>query len=168
MGRAPAGYHVAMDDEAIRQHAERIVEAIARRSEQDPGMTLDQVQQLLVRRVRDEAEELGIGPRQLMGAVWRAWESRDRPPLLGPTETRRVVERLAARGLLILQPRADGGEPNVLWCGLGEEELRARLAEMDPPLDHEERLFLEGIRRHLAARAQGAWFSWDVKEGTSR
>jgi len=157
-----------VDDDAVRQHAERIVEAIGRRSEQDSGMTLDQVQQLLVRRVRDEAESLGIRPRQLMGAVWRAWESRDRPPLLGPTETRRVVERLAARGLLILQPRPEGGDPNVLWCGLSGEELEARLATMDPPLDHEERLFLEGIRRHLDARARGAWFSWEVEGGTRR
>ena len=33
-----------MDDDTVARHAERIVEAIARRSEQDPGMTLDQVQ----------------------------------------------------------------------------------------------------------------------------
>ena len=152
-----------MDEAAVRAHAERIVAAIGRRSEQDPGMTLDQVQQLLVRRVRDEAEQLGIGPRQLMGAVWRAWERQDRPPLLGPTETRRVVQRLVARGLLVLQERPDGGEPNVLWCGLSEPQLQARLAEMHPPLDHEERLFLEGIRRHLQARAAGAWHSWEVE-----
>jgi hypothetical protein len=157
-----------MDDEAVRAHAERIVEAIGRRSQQDPGMTLDQVQQLLVRRVRDEAEQLGIGPRQLMGAVWRAWERQDRPPLLGPSEARRVVERLAARGLLVLQERPEGGEPNVLWCGLNEQQLEERLALMDPPLDHEEQLFLEGIRRHLAARAQGAWFSWEVEGGSRR
>src|SRR5579884_2427550 len=149
-------------DDAVARHAERIVEAIGRRSSQDPGMTLDQVQQLLIRRVRDEAQELGIRPRQLMGAVWRAWEQRERPPLLGPTETRRVIERLAERGLLILHDRRNG-EPAVLWCGLSGDELRQRLAEMDPPLDHEEQLFLEGIRRHLEARAQGAWHSWDVR-----
>lgn len=157
-----------MGDDLVRAHAERIVEAIGRRSVQDPGMTLDQIQQLLVRRVRDEAEELGVRPRQLMGAVWRAWEQRDRPPLLGPSETRRVVERLAARGLLILQERPGGGDPNVLWCGDEEAELNERLASMDPPLDHEESLFLEGIRRHLAARAQGAWFSWEVPGGNGR
>ncbi|HZQ98453.1 MAG TPA: hypothetical protein VFC93_06520 [Chloroflexota bacterium] len=155
-----------MDDDTVARHAERIVEAIARRSEQDPGMTLDQVQQLLIRRVRDEAEALGIRPRMLMGAVWRAWERRERPPLLGPTETRRVLERLAERGLLVLKERP-GGEPAVLWCGLSGEQLRERLAAMDPPLDHEERLFLEGIRRHLEARAQGAWFSWDVTRGST-
>ena len=153
---------VRMDDDAVARHAARIVEAIARRSEQDPGMTLDQVQQLLIRRVRDEANELGVGARLLMGAVWRAWEQRERPPLLGPTETRRVIERLAERGLLVLKERP-GDEPSVLWCGLSGDQLRERLAEMDPPLDHEEKLFLEGIRRHLEARAQGAWFSWDTK-----
>jgi hypothetical protein len=57
-----------VDVDDVARHADRIVEAIARRSEQDPGMTLDQVQQLLVRRVRDEADELDIAPRALMGA----------------------------------------------------------------------------------------------------
>src|SRR5438067_10890665 len=126
-----------VDDDAVAAHAERIVDAIARRSDQDPGMTIDQVQHLLIRRVRDEARALGVRPRMLMGAVWRAWEQRERPPLLGPTETRRVIERLAERGLLVLTER-DGGEPSVLWCGLSGEELRRRLAEMEPPLDHEE------------------------------
>jgi hypothetical protein len=150
-----------VDDDAVARHAERIVEAIGRRSSQDPGMTLDQVQQLLIRRVRDEAQQLGVGPRQLMGAVWRAWERRERPPLLGPTE------RLAERGLLILRERP-GGEPSVLWCGLSGEQLQQRLATMDPPLDHEEQLFLEGIRRHLEARAQGAWHSWDVTKRSAQ
>jgi len=151
-----------VDDLAVRDEAERIVDAIARRSEQDSGMTVDQVQQLLVMRVREEAQRLGIRPRALMGAVWRAWEQRSRPPLIGPNEARRVIDRLAGRGLLILQPRPDG-EPNVLWCGLSDAELEERLRDMDPPLDHEERLFLEGIRRHLRARAAGAWFSWEVE-----
>lgn len=150
-----------MEDARVASEAERIVEAIARRSEQDPGMTLDQVQQLLVLRVREEAERLGIRPRTLMGAVWRAWESRERPPLLGPSEARRVIERLAERGLLTIRQQP-GGEPAVLWCGLSGTELEARLETMDPPLDHEERLFLEGIRRHLAAKAAGAWHSWEI------
>jgi hypothetical protein len=147
-----------MDDLAVADEATRIVAAIARRSEQDPGMTIDQVQQLLVMRVREEAERLGIRPRALMGAVWRAWEARSRPPLLGPTETRRVLERLASRGLLIID---QGG--NVHWCGLSDEELEQRLRRLEPPLDHEESLFLEGIRRHMRARAAGAWFSWEVE-----
>src|ERR671929_1194894 len=93
------------DEHQIDAEASRIVEAIARRSEQDPGMTLDQVQQLLVMRVREEAERLGIRPRALMGAVWRAWERQNRPPMLGPGEAQRVVDRLVERGLLILQER---------------------------------------------------------------
>lgn len=138
-----------MDDAAIQAEADRIVAAIARRSEQDVGMTLDQVQQLLVLRVRDEAERLGIGPRALMGAVWRAWERQNRPPMLGPTEAQRILDRLVERGLL---RRRDlpGGEPAFVWCGLQGEALDERLAEIEPPLDHEERLFVEGIRRHLA------------------
>src|SRR5919201_4819237 len=135
------------EEHQIDAEAGRIVAAIALRSEQDPGMTLDQAQQLLVMRVREEAQRLGIRPRALMGAVWRAWERQSRPPLLGPNETRRVIERLVGRGLLILQPRPDG-EPNVLWCGLSDAELEQWLGELDPPPDHEERLFIEGIRRH--------------------
>jgi hypothetical protein len=150
-----------VDDPVIRSHAELIVEAIGRRSAQDPGMTLDQIQQLLVRRVRDEAEELGVRPRALMGAVWRAWESRDRPPLLGDGEARRVIDRLALRGLLTVRDRP-GAEPSVVWCGLRGRQLDELLASLDPPLDHEERLFVEGIRRHLDARAAGAWHSWEV------
>jgi hypothetical protein len=146
-----------MDDQhQIDAEASRIVEAIARRSEQDPGMTLDQVQQLLVLRVREEAERLGIKPRALMGAVWRAWERQNRPPMLGPSEAQRVIDRLVERGLLALQPRP-GSDPALVWTGVSEEQL----ASIEPPLSHEERLFVEGIRRHLAARAQGSWFSWE-------
>src|SRR5437763_12942118 len=106
-----------MDDEAIQAEADRIVEAIARRSEQDAGLTLDQVQQLLVLRVREEAERLGIRARALMGAVWRAWERQNRPPMLGPTEAQRVVDRLVEHGLLRLQERP-GADPTLLRCGL--------------------------------------------------
>ncbi len=144
-------------------HGDRIVQAIALRSEQDSGMSIDQVQQLLVLRVREEAEQLGVRPRALMGAVWRAWERHNWPPLLGHSETRRVLERLIERGLLTMHERL-GAEPVVLWCGLDGEALAEKLAALDPPLDHEEVLFLEGIRRHLQARAAGEWFSWDVKK----
>jgi hypothetical protein len=147
-----------MDDLAVKDEAVRIVDAIARRSQQDPGMTVDQVQQLLVLRVREEADRLGVRPRALMGAVWHAWEAQSRPPLLGPTETRRVIERLAERGLLVID--ATG---NVHWCGLSDDELKQRLRVLEPPLDHEESLFLEGIRRHMRAREAGAWFSWEVE-----
>jgi len=143
------------EEHQIDAEAGRIVAAIALRSEQDPGMTLDQVQQLLVMRVREEAERLGIRPRALMGAVWRAWERQNRPPMLGPTEAQRVIDRLIERGLLAAQARPDG-ESALVWTGASEEAL----AEPDPPLSHEERLFVEGIRRHLAARAQGSWYSW--------
>ena len=145
------------EEHQIDAEAGRIVEAIARRSEQDPGMTLDQVQQLLVLRVREEAERLGIRPRALMGAVWRAWERQNRPPMLGPTEAQRVIDRLVERGLLALQERP-GAEPTLVWTGISVEGL----ARLEPPLSHEERLFIEGIRRHLAARAQGSWFSWEA------
>lgn len=154
-------YHAGVDKEEIARQAEQIVDAIAERSRQDPGMTLDQVQQLLVLRVREAAERLGIRPRALMGAVWRGWEQASRPPILGPGETRRVIARLAARGLLVVQERADA-EPAVLWCGLTGDALDRRLAALDPPLDHEERLFVESIRRHLEARAAGVWHSWEV------
>lgn len=142
-------------------HGDRIVQAIAVRSEQDSGMSIDQVQQLLVLRVREEAEHLGVRPRALMGAVWRAWERHNRPPLLGHSETRRVLERLIERGLLTMIEHP-GIEPVVLWCGLAGEALQEKLAALNPPLDHEEKLFLEGIRRHLQARAAGEWFSWDI------
>jgi hypothetical protein len=56
----------------------------------------------------------------------------------------------------------------VLWCGLTGEELRERLATLDPPLDHEEALFVEGIRRHLEAKSRGDWFSWDAKGEKAR
>ena len=148
-----------VDEQRIALEADRIVEAIALRSEQDAGLTLDQVQQLLMLRVREEAERLGIRPRALMGAVWRAWERQNRPPMLGPSEAQRVVDRLVERGLLRLQERP-GSEPTLVWCGLDGEALEAFIAGMAPPLDHEERLFVEGIRRHLAARAQGSWYSW--------
>jgi hypothetical protein len=148
------------DEERIATEADRIVEAIAHRSEQDAGLTLDQVQQLLVLRVREEAERLGIRPRALMGAVWRAWERQNRPPMLGPSEAQRVVDRLVERGLLRVQERP-GGEPALLWCGLQGEALERFLASMEPPLDHEEQLFVEGIRRHLTARQEGNWFSWE-------
>src|SRR5919201_5996274 len=104
------------EEHQIDAEAGRIVAAIALRSEQDPGMTLDQVQQLLILRVREEAERLGIRPRALMGAVWRAWERQNRPPMLGPNEARRVIERLVGRGLLILHQRTDG-ETNVIGGG---------------------------------------------------
>ncbi len=149
-----------MDAPEVQEHAERIVEAIARRSAQDAGLSIEQVQNLLVLRVREEAEQLGIRPRALMGAVWRAWEKRDRPPLLGPSETMRVLERLAERGLLTMRRQGEG-DPQVIWCGLPDDQVDARLAQMDPPLSHEERLFVEGIRRHLAARARGVWHSWE-------
>jgi hypothetical protein len=149
-----------VDDAAMQVEAERIVDAIARRSEQDAGMTLDQVQQLLVLRVREEAERLGVRPRALMGAVWRAWEQQNRPPMLGPNEAQRVLDRLVERGLL-LRRDLPGGEQTFAWCGLFGEALEEKLASFDPPLDHEERLFVEGIRRHLTARAQGNWFSWE-------
>ena len=135
-----------VDEPAVRAEAERIVEAIGRRSAQDPGMTLDQIQQLLVLRVREEAERLGVRPRALMGAVWRAWERQDKPPLLGDGEARRVIDRLAARGLLAVRERP-GTEVAIIWCGLEGEELAERLASLDPPLDHEERLFVESIQR---------------------
>ena len=144
-------------------HGDRIVQAIAVRSDQDSGMSIDQVQQLLVLRVREEAEQLGVRPRALMGAVWRAWERHNRPPLLGQTETRRVLDRLIERGLLTIEEH-QGKEPIVLWCGLEGEALQEKLASLEPALDHEEELFLEGIRRHLQARAAGAWFSWDVQK----
>src|SRR3954452_22485827 len=98
------------DEDRVAIEADRIVEAIAHRSEQDAGLTLDQVQQLLVLRVREEAERLGIRPRALMGAVWRAWERHNHPPMLGPSEAQRVVERLTQRGLLRLQARP-GADP---------------------------------------------------------
>lgn len=123
-------------------------------------MSIDQVQNLLVMRVREEAASLGIRPRALMAAVWRAWERMNRPPLLGATETRAVLERLAARGLLELRPTPDG-DPSVLWSGLSDEEVARRVAGMDPPLSHDEALFLEGIKRHLLARSRGAWYSWE-------
>jgi len=145
-----------MDKPAIAAEADRIVEAIARRSEQDAGLTLDQVQQLLVLRVREEAERLGIRPRALMGAVWRAWERQNRPPMLGPGEAQRVIDRLVDRGLLQHQQR-EGAEPTLVWVGATD----AALAEMEPPLSHEELLFVEGIKRHLAARREGNWFSWE-------
>src|SRR5438046_10176704 len=97
-------------------------------------MTLDQVQQLLVLRVREEAERLGIRPRALMGAVWRAWERQNRPPMLGPTEAQRVIDRLIERGLLAAQARP-GGASALVWTG-ASEEARADLA---PPLSHGER-----------------------------
>jgi hypothetical protein len=75
--------------------------------------------------------------------------------MLGPTEAQRVIDRLIERGLLAAQARPDG-ESALVWTGASEEAL----AELDPPLSHEERLFVEGIRRHLAARAQGSWYSW--------
>lgn len=142
-------------------HGDRIVQAIAVRSDQDSGMSIDQVQQLLVLRVREEAEQLGVRPRALMGAVWHAWERHNRPPLLGQSETRRVLDRLIERGLLTVDERQEN-DPVVLWCGLEGEALQEKLTSLDPPLDHEETLFLEGIRRHLQARAAGALFSWDV------
>jgi hypothetical protein len=145
------------DEHQIDAEAGRIVAAIALRSEQDPGMTLDQVQQLLILRVREEAERLGIRPRALMGAVWRAWERQNRPPMLGQGEAQRVIDRLIERGLLAMQERP-GAEPTLVWTGVSEQAL----ASLDPPLSHEERLFVEGIRRHLAARAQGSWFSWEA------
>ena len=107
--------------------------------------------------MREEAERLGIRPRALMGAVWRAWERQNRPPMLGPSEAQRVIDRLIERGLLALQERP-GAEPTLVWTGASEEAL----TNLDPPLSHEERLFVESIRRHLAARAQGSWFSWEA------
>lgn len=132
----------------IQALAGRIVEAIARRSEQDPGMSLDQVQSLLVARVRSEAEAHGVRPRELMGYVWRAWEAHNKPPLLGPTEVERVMRRLVEKGLVRLVERP-GAEAQLVWTGGSETDLTEKMAD----LDHEERLFVQAIIRHLRARA---------------
>jgi hypothetical protein len=131
------------------QLADRIVEAIARRSEQDPGMTLEQVQSLLVTRVRAESEALSIPPRTLMGYVWRAWERHNRPPMLGPSEVSRVMRRLEEKGLVRLVETADA-QPHLIWTGVTGQDLSNRLAD----LDHEERLFVRAIIRHLVSRQQ--------------
>jgi hypothetical protein len=150
-----------VDESDLRAPAAAIVAAIARRSEQDSGMTFDQVQSLLVRRVQDEASRLGVKPRALMGAVWRIWESESRAPILGEAETARLIERLVERDLLRFVAR-NGAEPALVWCGLDGEALEAHLATLDPPLDHAERLLVESVRRHLAARAAGAYQSWEI------
>lgn len=130
--------------------AERIVAAMVKRAEQDPGMTFDQVQRLLVLRVRQEAEEAGVRPRELMGAVWRAWERHNRPPMLGDAETDRIIQRLVEKGILRREQRADGTSI-VLWAGLTGEDLEARLRT----LDHEEHLFVRAIIQYFQRYGTG-------------
>ncbi len=128
----------------LRELADRIVEALVRRAEQDPGMTLDEVQSLLVLRVRAEAAQAGVRPRELMSAVWHAWEARDRPPILGKGESYRIVDSLVAKGILTREERA-GAEPIIRWAGLSRAEVAARLHT----LSHEEQLFVRGIINYL-------------------
>ncbi len=128
----------------LSELADRIVEALVRRAEQDPGMTLDEVQSLLVLRVRAEAAQAGVRPRELMAAVWRSWEAHNRPPILGQGESYRIVDSLVAKGILAREERA-GGDPVIRWAGLSRAELEARLHT----LTHEEQLFVRGIINYL-------------------
>lgn len=139
--RAAAGGRTVVD---LSELADRIVAAMVRRAEQDPGMTLDEVQQLLVLRVRAEAERIGVAPRELMTAVWRSWERHDRPPILGQRESYRIVDSLVGKGILTREERK-GGETVIRWSGLSRAQVEAVLAT----LSHEEQLFVRGVIRYL-------------------
>jgi hypothetical protein len=124
--------------------ADRIVAALVKRAEQDSGLTLDAVQRLLMLRVREEAVQAGVPPRELMSAVWRSWERHNRPAMLGDKESLRIVERLVEKGLLLREDQP--GEPPIIrWSGLSGDELEERLDS----LDHEERLFVRGVIEYL-------------------
>ena len=129
--------------------ADQIVEALMRRAEQDSGMTLEEVQRLLVLRVRTEAAQAGLHPRELMQAVWLAWERHNRPPMLGEAESQRIVDSLVRKGILIRE-EGPGGEAIIRWAGLPREQVEA----ISATLTHEERLFLHGVLRYL--RRNGA------------
>ena len=136
----------------VDEMADRVVEAMARRAEQDTGLTVDEVQRLLLLRVRADAERAGVPPRELMSAVWRSWERHDRPPMLGVGESYRIVDSLVEKGILTREVQA-GTTPVIRWAGLSREEVERRFAE----LSHDERLFVQGVLRYLArASAAGA------------
>jgi hypothetical protein len=141
------GEHTSL---AIDDLADRIVQALARRAEQDTGLTVDEVQHLLVLRVRADAERAGVSPRTLMGAVWRSWERHQRPPMLGTGESYRIIDSLVEKGILTREDQA-GDTPVIKWAGLTQDEVQEKYAG----LSHEERLFVQGVLRYLA-RASSA------------
>jgi hypothetical protein len=124
--------------------ADDIVTALIHRAEQDPGMSLDEVQRLLVLRVREQAEANGLRPRELMGAVWRAWERYGRPPILGTNESEPIVASLVAKGILA-RGELPGAPPVLRWGELTRSQVEERLSE----LTHEEQLFVRGILSYL-------------------
>jgi hypothetical protein len=130
--------------ERLDELADRIVEAMMRRAEQDSGMTVDEVQQLLVLRVREEAARANVRPRHLMGAVWRSWERHNRPPMLGEGEAYRIVDSLVDKGILQREERP-GEAPIIRWGGLSLAEVEARMGG----LTHDEQLFVRGVLRYL-------------------
>lgn len=134
----------------IEKLADDIVEALVRRAEDDPGMSFDDVQRLLVLRVRTEARQSGVGSRALMSAVWHAWERRNRPSILGEGESYRIVDGLVAKGILVREDRPNS-TPVIRWGGLTQAEVEARL----DTLTHEEQLFVRGVLRYLEKYGSG-------------
>ena len=130
--------------QVVEELAARIVAALIKRAEQDAGLSVEQVQQLLLLRVKADAEKNGLAPRVLMAAVWRVWEQHDRPPMLGEQESERIVDGLVRKGILTRGRSADGAAV-VGWGGLSGREVERRL----PALNHDERLFVLGILRLL-------------------
>ncbi|MHB1130798.1 MAG: hypothetical protein ACYC4L_00215 [Chloroflexota bacterium] len=128
----------------VEDVADRIVEALMRRAAADAGLTVEQVQRLLVLRVQADAESHGLATTELMAAVWQSWERHDRPPMLGQGESYRIVGGLVRKGILALDEGQDG-VPAVRWGSLSRAEVEQRFDE----LSHDERLFLLGVLRYL-------------------
>ena len=131
--------------------ADQIVEAMVRRAEEDSGMTMDEVQRLLVMRVQAEAARTGTPPRELMRAVWQSWERHNRPPMLGEEESNRIVDSLVRKGFLQREERP-GAPPVIRWGTLSPAEAEKKM----PELTHEEQLFVRGILRYLQRQSPPA------------
>ncbi len=143
---------MGQDGEAteLQRLADRIVAALAERAERDAGPTVEQVQRLLVLRVRSDAQAAGVSPRELMSAVWRSWLRHDQPPMLGEHESWQIVDSLVEKGFL-MREETGGGTPVIRWSGLSPEEVERRSSE----LSHDERLFVRGVLRFLARPHSG-------------